>query len=350
MNSFGNRKKLFDGKYSNSIHDKSPTAEPFPFPCHFSIPARYHNPEQQFKVGDLVWYEVRGNFGITDKGIQWGEAVIKQVFEDDTFQLAGKCWKYDFFHPLVGLDGGPAYFSSISDVHTARSIYKQWTVSSHPNFHVRRMAMSNVDEVEHSFLARVPREAMFKVWDRESEPPCPIASVDLNKSLQDEKTLESMRKEYGKNLGFQGMKQGNYGPEMWGISLEQLEAIKELDGYNTDMKMYDVVEKLIKPITNGCGMGYSLYLNQDEPLRAKQMVSHAWGENYDHFVQALKDSRAEGPFWVCAMAIYQEDNETIAKQLGPDVMHGPFVSYHQIFSSIYLFKMNIESNYYQPRM
>lgn len=351
MNSFGNKNKLFDGKYSNSIQDKSPVAEPFPFPCHFSTPARYHNPEQQFKVGDLVWYEVRGNFGITDKGIQWGEAVIKQVFEDDTFQLAGKCWKYDFFHPLVGLAGGPAYFSSISDVHTARSIYKQWAISSHPNFHVRRLAMSNVDEVEHSFLARVPREAMFKVWDRESEPPCPVSSLNLNKSMQDEKTLESMREEYGQDLGFRGMKQGNYGPEMWGISLEQLEAIKELDGYNTDMKMYDVVESIIKPITNGCGMGYSLYLNQDEPLRAKQMVSHAWGENYADFVQALKDSRAEGPFWVCAMAIYQENNETIAKQLGPDVMHGPFVSLStNIFIYMYSFKMKTESNQYQPRI
>ena len=52
-------------------------------------------------------------------------------------------------------------------------------------------------------------------------------------------------------------------------------------------------------------------------------------ETFHEFFVALKSSGFEGPFWVCAMAIYQnEDVEqvTIAKQLGPDALYGPFAT------------------------
>ena len=93
--------------------------------------------------------------------------------------------------------------------------------------------------------------------------------------------------------------------------------------------MYEVVEKLIKPQTKGKGIGYALLLNSDKPLRAKIMVSHAWGEQYDHFVRAIKDSHSKGPFWVCATAIYQNEDKpslTISKQLGPSIEYGPFAT------------------------
>ena len=324
-----NKKKIFGNKYSNSIQDTRPESEPFPS-YQFSIPARYHNPEQTFAIGDLVWYELRGNFDITSKGIQWGEAEVKEILMDNQYTLAGKVWNYDHLtHPLIGLPGGCPQYQSIQDIHTGREIYKKWTIAHHPNYHVRRMAMSGVDEIMHPALRSVPGEAMFKVWDREHRPECPIPSLGSgarSSSDREDYSLKDARDRYGHDLGFQGMQQKNLGPEFWGITLEQLEAVLELPGYDPDMKMYDVVNTLIKPITKGTGTGYALFLNNDKPLRAKQMTSHAWGESYSDFVKALKDSYCKGPFWVCAMAIYQEDNEIIARQLGPSLEHGPFAT------------------------
>jgi hypothetical protein len=326
-----NKKALFGDKYSNSIQDTRPESEPFPT-HQFSSPARYHNPEQTFAIGDLVWYELRGSFDLTSKGIQWGEAIIKDILPDNRYTLAGKVWNYDHFtHPLIGLPGGSPRYQSIQDIHTGRDIYKRWTISNHPNSHVRRMAMNGVDEVMHPALRSVPGDAMFKVWDREHKPECPVPSLQSGaRSSGDdgksEYSLEDAREKYGHDLGFQGMQQNNLGPEFWGITLEQLEAVLELPGYDPNMKMYDVVNTLIKPITDGTGTGYALFLNKEKPLRAKQMTSHAWGERYADFVRALKDSYCEGPFWVCAMSIYQEDNATIAQQLGPSLEHGPFAT------------------------
>lgn len=321
--------QLFGNKYSNSIQDARPEMEPFHF--QFSIPATYHNPQQKFAVGDLVWYEVKGNFDITSKGIQWGEAVVQEILPDGRYCLAGKVWNYDHWtHPLIGLPGGPPQYSSLTNVHTGRDICRQWTIAHHPNFYVRRMAMSGVDKVMHSALRSVPGEAMFKVWDRESQPECPMPSpVGASMTATEngvEDSLEKARQTYGVDLGFQGKKQHGYGPEFWGITLEQLEQVKNLPGYDSNMTMYDVVQKLIKPITQGTGMGYALLLNKDQPLRAKQMTSHAWGEQYSDFVKALKDSLCEGPFWVCAMAIYQESDKDISEQLGPSLEHGPFAT------------------------
>ena len=323
-----NRQPQFGNKapIQNSIFDPRPESDPFPFPHNFSCPARYHNDEQTFAIGDLVWYEIKGNFDIHSKGIQWGEGIIKEVLPDDRYKLAGKSWSYDHLtHPLIGEPDGPPQYRGVSDIHVGREIYRKWAVAHHPNSHVRRAALSGVDEVMHPALSSVPGDAMFKVWDRESVPPCPIPSLD-NTGRTDDYSLEDARNVYGYNLEFQGMKQNEFGPELWGITIEQLLAVKELPGYDEKMKMYHVVTQLIKPITKGTGMGYALLLNKDKPLRAKQMTSHAWGEQYSHFVQALNDSPYTGPFWVCAMAIYQEDKETISKQLGPSLEHGPFAT------------------------
>jgi hypothetical protein len=116
---------------------------------------------------------------------------------------------------------------------------------------------------------------------------------------------------------------------MWGITLEQLHDVTQDPEYNAKMSMYDVVNTIVKPKTEETGMGYSLFLNKDKPLRAKTMVSHAWGENYSQFLNALSQSNREGPFWVCAMSIAQNNDVeevTIAKQLGPDPKFGPFAT------------------------
>lgn len=116
---------------------------------------------------------------------------------------------------------------------------------------------------------------------------------------------------------------------MWGITLEQLQDVKRDPEYDESMSMYDVIKTIIKPKTAGTGLGYALLLNEDEPLRAKFMVSHAWGENYNQFLSALRESNCAGPFWVCAMSICQNNDHeevTIEKQLGPDPKYGPFAT------------------------
>ena len=307
----------------SGIFDKSPQQQPFPL-FQFSTPARYHIENQEFAVGDLVWYEIKITSGLG--GVQWGEAVIGEVLPDNRYRLAGKTWSYDHLtHPLIGEKGGPPGYSSVQDIHTGRQIYKQWAISHHPNSHVRRMALSGTDEVMHPALSSVPGTAMFKVWDREQIPHCPIPNMSTLTEFRGENySLQDAQKKYGENLEFKGSKQNDFGPEFWGISMEQLIAIKDLPGYNEEMKMYNVVETLIKPLTKGKGMGYSLLINKEKPLRAKQMISHAWGEEYSKFVRAIQNSGCEGPFWVCAMAIYQEDEKTISAQLGPSLENGPF--------------------------
>ena len=114
---------------------------------------------------------------------------------------------------------------------------------------------------------------------------------------------------------------------MWGITLEQLRDVTKDPKYDSSMSMYDVVTKIIKPKTAGTGMGYSLLLNQDNPLRAKVMISHAWGEDYDQFLSTLAQGGTEGPFWVCAMSLCQNndvEDVTIERQLGPSPQFGPF--------------------------
>jgi len=187
-------------------------------------------------------------------------------------------------------------------------------------------------DMEESTLAELQNAEPVNVMRRwnETTPPCPIDGIDVDTS--EAKTKERILKlveEYGDDLGFQGAKQNEVGPHMWGITLEQLRTVTEDPAYEESMSMYDVVNKVIKPKTEGTGMGYALHLNQDEPLRAKVMISHAWGENYSQFLQALEQSQKEGPYWVCSMSIAQNNDAedvTIEKQLGPDPAFGPFAT------------------------
>ncbi len=321
------------------MDQQDPQRVPFPLNVQFSCPAKYHTQGQKFKIGDLVWYELKGSFRKSNEFIQWGEGIVKSVdYETNVYTLAGKTWDYDhYIHPLLGTPNGPAKFFNVSSAEESRMIYKKWTQTHHPNSFVRRNALLGVDEVMHPGLTSVPGEAMFKVWDRVTFPKSPIETNNMNLSSSatspfshdDNLLLETARDHFGPDLQFKGVKQNGLGPEMWGITLDQLLAVKNLHGYDESMLMYDVVEKLIKPITKGKGIGYALLINSEKPLRAKIMTSHAWGERYDHFVRAIKDSNAEGPFWVCAMSIYQNEDIpsiSIFRQLGPSLEHGPFAT------------------------
>ena len=45
-----------------------------------------------------------------------------------------------------------------------------------------------------------------------------------------------------------------------------------------------IVEKIIKPATSETGLGYAITLNQDEPLTAQTVVSHAWDLPLDELI------------------------------------------------------------------
>ena len=174
-------------------------------------------------------------------------------------------------------------------------------------------------------------------WDRKKIPSCPIPEIESShkrSKLSSTDIVAQATKEFGSNLGFTGAtqqieKDKYYGPEKCGITMEQLEAIRRHEKYKRGMTMRDVVNEIIKPITKKKSKGYALLINRKKPLRAKIMVSHGWDEGYETFLSALQDSRVKGPYWVCAMAIYQNEDDpklTIDKQLGKDPSTGPFAT------------------------
>ena len=59
-------------------------------------------------------------------------------------------------------------------------------------------------------------------------------------------------------------------------------------------------------------------------------IQHAWDEPICDFVEAIERSGEEGPFWICALSIYQNHDSskgvTIAEQLGSDPKFGPFAT------------------------
>lgn len=118
-----------------------------------------------------------------------------------------------------------------------------------------------------------------------------------------------------------GVPQRGCGPELWGITLNQLKELANDPRHTDSMTTRDVVEKIIKPDTAGTGAGYALLKNSDRPLRAAIMVSHAWDAKYADLVAAIAASGEVGPFWVCATALYQPEDipeVTLERQLGAE--------------------------------
>ena len=59
-------------------------------------------------------------------------------------------------------------------------------------------------------------------------------------------------------------------------------------------------------------------------------ILHAWDEPICDFVEAIERSGEEGPFWICALSIYQNcypsKGVTIVEQLGSDPKFEPFAT------------------------
>ena len=80
----------------------------------------------------------------------------------------------------------------------------------------------------------------------------------------------------GPNFEFGGETQKGWGPEYWGVTLQQIQKMKEHPDYNresydgkTNYLMREYVQSTIEPLAEGTGMGYALFMNQEKPLKRK---------------------------------------------------------------------------------
>ena len=54
------------------------------------------------------------------------------------------------------------------------------------------------------------------------------------------------------------------------------------------VSMYDLNDLVVKPWTKGTGCGLSIMMSQQREQEAKLMVSHAWGEDVEECMAAMK--------------------------------------------------------------
>jgi len=123
-----------------------------------------------------------------------------------------------------------------------------------------------------------------------------------------------------------------YWAESWGITrsqcLQLLTDLREDPTWDREYNLYHLVTKYVKPWTAGKGVGYALMVNQGSPKVVNLMVSHAWSENAEEFLECLIRTASEDDvMFVCALSLYQcEDGAgpTIEEQLGTDPEESPF--------------------------
>jgi len=147
----------------------------------------------------------------------------------------------------------------------------------------------------------------------------------LSSNIQRQRERMILKEGPGADPEFGGETQRGYGPQWWAISRNQLQDFQKHPKY-LSLTMREFVKQVLEPITNGLGIGYALFVNQGEPLKAVIMISHAWDEPLNQFVESILDSGEDGPFWICATAIYQNNDKilSIGDQLGAEVERGPF--------------------------
>ena len=94
----------------------------------------------------------------------------------------------------------------------------------------------------------------------------------------------------GSDYEFGGETQKEWGPEYWAVSLEQIQEMKMHPHYDrtgdngkSNFLMREYVQSTIEPLTEGTGMGYALFMNQETPLKAQVMVSVSY-----HLIKLLR--------------------------------------------------------------
>lgn len=128
-------------------------------------------------------------------------------------------------------------------------------------------------------------------WD-EKIPECPI----------------NIKIETQVNFGSACEVQLGHGPELWGVTLEQIQEIRGNKRYKSWMCVNDVVTNVISPMTKGAGVGYALLKNKDDPKRVRTMISYSSQENFDDICTSLAKSKVEGPYWFSALSMNQNES------------------------------------------
>jgi len=126
-------------------------------------------------------------------------------------------------------------------------------------------------------------------------------------------------------------------PELWTMTMQEccavIEHIIEQPEYierkrlKRSVSMYDICTMFVKPWTKGTGCGLAVLMSKHREEEPKKMLSHAWGEDVEECISALKryfELNAidfDIPIWFCVFANYQcEDGcgPTVAQQLEMD--------------------------------
>lgn len=120
--------------------------------------------------------------------------------------------------------------------------------------------------------------------------------------------------------------------ERWGLTRQQcselLRRLRADPAWRPENDVYTLVQEYIKKWTAGTGVGYALLVNGMSPKEVNLMVSHAWSENAEEFLETVVRSCSEyDVVFICALSLYQcEDGEgpSISDQIGMELEESPF--------------------------
>jgi len=118
----------------------------------------------------------------------------------------------------------------------------------------------------------------------------------------------------------------------WGITGKQLMAladqvVQKFTGRDENPNVYEVVDKLIKPLCKESGVSYALLLNP-KGIKCSTFVTHAWFESFLAFVDDIRDHYPDFEtrvFWICFTANPQTWSPAeLSDLLGPSALQSPF--------------------------
>ena len=191
------------------------------------------------------------------------------------------------FDPSISEIGREAFSlcTSLTSVNIPSSMVaiRKWAFASCTNLLAVEIPSSMITIEEHAFsyctsLKTLILPSSVKAIGKDTFKECSNLDENSLQSISDWFTKklrlrDTFKEGPGSQHDFKGHTQSSWGPEWWGITIDQIENILKHPFINDDTLMRDVVELAIKPVTRKCGVGYALLLNQDKPLRANVMVS-----------------------------------------------------------------------------
>eukprot|EP00928_Gymnodinium_smaydae_P082803 TRINITY_DN66092_c0_g1_i1.p1 TRINITY_DN66092_c0_g1~~TRINITY_DN66092_c0_g1_i1.p1 ORF type:complete len:543 (+),score=12.69 TRINITY_DN66092_c0_g1_i1:114-1742(+) len=130
-------------------------------------------------------------------------------------------------------------------------------------------------------------------------------------------------------------------PTHWGIThgqvRELLERLRRDPCWKSENTLYTLVDEFIVPWTKRSGMGYALLVNKYSPKEVNVMISHAFAEHAEEFLETvLRATQENDVMYICALSNYQAEDgmgPSISQQLGEDPANSPF---HRVLEHIAL--------------